>query len=269
MRAKFLRNISFGVIGIVLVVLTSICIVYFTRTKGVRNITFSDPLIAIKDSTNAYIFDKNSSERYSISLDDDILDKEISRNEDEIVYSVKPKYRPSKYHVFHTWSYEWPTFSDKEAVEHYQSYVIACVRRIDIKLMIRSFLMYGYYDGSSFSSLFRTSYVNILPDRDSWKCPKDNFPHYYISLDTKPYVLLVPDFYWLDEDVLNDYSVLVDISSKAIRGEKIGVTLGEFDVWKSSDFHIEDYSTIIEKIDNEGRYAIKLIWNKVLYPITK
>lgn len=260
---KFIRNALIFIAGALLVSLTVMTVSYFSKTAGDRNITFSNPLAVVKDSdsTEVYIFDENAQERYMVFFYDDMLSDVVRRDSTETVYSLTPKYRKAKYSWKFEWAGIWPEYSDSVSMEKYQPQVRMYLMRIDIKKRVKMFLEDGFRNGD-LSTLFRPSYRDMLPDTLSFDIAHDFGPYYFVSLSTRPYVVMVPDRYWKSIDVIAYSPYLVDISKKKISGESIDFKLGEYDVWESTDFDAKDYSYVMRKVNSDGYYTLTFEYNR-------
>lgn len=257
------RTILVFVLCFLLIVVSARCYCYFSNTDGMRNITFSHPLIAVdvKDSTKAFIFDENSPDRYRVFLENDMLDDVVERDTSVIVYSVAPRYIDAKYKIFFGWIGR-PDYSNEESVENYCPQVCASLYKIDMISILKDFFHDGSFAGNAFSTFFRPSYIDTLPSVFTFKSTENFGPYYFIRLSSKSFVLMVPDCYWAQDDVVNYHEFLVEISQKEISGEKIGFRLGGYDVWRSSDFDIKDYDFILNRVSSKGDYSQTMVYKR-------
>lgn len=260
MKNSTSRLVLFGLFAFVIVVFM---LAGFKLPKAeTRTITFSSPMIAIvNDSSlqsdmhhNAYIFNKGSNEMYKLSyLDDDLLLDINARDSSDMVFAVKPELSKKKYWINYQWAGRHPDFSDKNSIEHYIGLYRVSLSRIDykdilkIKPSLRQIIESVHY-------LLRPPFVNEIPDSVLTACLGVYGTAFFISLETKPSVMLVPDCYWDQDDVIKCQPAVVYTNRDAIEGEEIGINLGGYEVWESSLFDPKKYQLLLKKNNNSGLF---------------
>ena len=266
-----IKTVLICIAGFVMLLIVSLFLwIHHSRLPStLPRIAFSAPMIAIVDSTEWFIFDENTPERYRTTCYYDMLSEVKRRDSNEIIYSVNPKYKNAMFVVDFWRVGNLPNYLDEESVEQYYPCYRVGLSRIDFKVIPKMFLG-DEVCMLQFLSLFGPSYVNILPDEFVFDIVDDDPSMYsfFISLKNKPSVLMFAegDSDCPKEDFMNHADnisywrkFIIDTSQKKLSGEDIGFKLGEYDVWQISNFAITDYKHVLYKSNSYGEYSDKLV----------
>lgn len=241
-----------------LIIIVSCCVRHYKVSANIRSIMFEHPLISVRDSVSYQIFNRGSKYRYKLDfIDVDMLSGIVSQDSVEVIYNVNPKYSRARYNIYYTWYGHWPDFQNADSIESYTAlYQVSLIKMNFMDIMRHTF---GRPIDRYLSIFIKPTYINALPDTLNLRCFKETEKDsYFLSLKNKPVVMRIPDSYWLDDDNIKYYPILVNMSEREMCKKNAGIVLGNYEVWEDTTFNICKYYYHLNKFDNNGLYDMTL-----------
>lgn len=203
---------------------------------------FHEPCICIDSSDVAYIYNRNSPNRYVLYCTDEYLQELIETTSDTVIndelqFRVKKKYANTKYVVSIVGRYLAVRNNSFDAFQ--TEYNVTLCPPDMIKLY-----HWGKYYKTKLKIIFSRCYMNEIPKTIIRKNVSQKSPYYVVQASSGK-VLSIPFCYWRDFDMVESYPII--INNVIPERKKIGIQLGKYQVYEDSSLIDDSYILTLKR----------------------